>query len=40
MIRGYEVLQAAHREQALGEGVGSAHRLGLGLQLSESTSTV
>jgi hypothetical protein len=30
VIRGYEVLQAAHREQALGEGIGSAHRQGLG----------
>ena len=28
MIGGYEVLQAAHREQALGECIGSAHRLG------------
>lgn len=34
VIRGHEVLQAAHSEQALGEGIGSAHRLGSCLQLS------
>lgn len=29
VIRRYEVLQAAHREQALGEGIDSAHVWGL-----------